>query len=100
MGQAFTLLIQEEKQRAFGPSSRMPIELASLSVSSFNNNGKGPMGKLFRTNFQKNNYAGGTSNLGTSKTTIMQVAPAIWGTTTIIMQESITIQETIATGVP
>ncbi|XP_015158323.1 uncharacterized protein [Solanum tuberosum] len=42
MAQAFSLLIQEEKQREFRPSSRVPMELASLSVTTSNSNGKGP----------------------------------------------------------
>ena len=54
MGQAFSLLIQEEKQREFKPVGRMSTDSVSLNVKAVDNKGHG--GRPFRTNFQGNNY--------------------------------------------
>lgn len=55
MAQAFSLLIQEEKQREFKPAGRMPMESTSLNARVLNNKVKG--GRTFQTNNQNNNYA-------------------------------------------
>ncbi|KAH0650934.1 hypothetical protein KY284_030846 [Solanum tuberosum] len=60
MGQAFSLLIQEEKQREFKPIGRMPTDSISLNANSLDNKSHG--GRTFRTNYQGNSYAGGNSN--------------------------------------
>ena len=60
MGQTFSLLIQEEKQREFKPIGRMSTDLVSLNVKAVDNKGHG--GRFFRTNFQGNNYANGYGN--------------------------------------
>ncbi|KAH0671524.1 hypothetical protein KY290_026317 [Solanum tuberosum] len=62
MAQAFSLLIQEEKQREFKPTGRMPMDATSLNVDAFNN--KVQAGRIFRTNYQHNNYAGGSYSSG------------------------------------
>ena len=54
MGQAFSLLIQEEKQREFKPIGRMSTDSVSLNVKAVDNKGHG--GRPFRTNFQGNSY--------------------------------------------
>lgn len=64
MAHAFSLLIQEEKQREFRPSSRVPMESASLSVNTSNSNGKGPAGRNYKTSFSNNNYSGSNSTSG------------------------------------
>ncbi|XP_069149155.1 uncharacterized protein [Solanum lycopersicum] len=58
MGQAFSLLIQEEKQRELKPVGR--TDSVSLNVKAVDNKGHG--GRPFRTNFQGNNYANGYGN--------------------------------------
>ncbi|KAH0747741.1 hypothetical protein KY290_008209 [Solanum tuberosum] len=62
MAHAFSLLIQEEKQREFKPTGRMSMDATSLNVGAFNN--KVQAGRTFRTNYQNNNYAGGSYNSG------------------------------------
>ena len=42
-GQAFSLLIQEEKQREFKPIGRMPTDLVSLNAKTLDNKGHGRM---------------------------------------------------------
>ena len=54
MGQAFSLLIQEEKQKEFKPIGRMSTNSVSLNVKAVDNKGHG--GIPFRTNFQANSY--------------------------------------------
>ncbi|KAH0715961.1 hypothetical protein KY290_008917 [Solanum tuberosum] len=62
MAQAFSLLIQEKKQREFKPTGRMPMDATSLNLGAFNN--KVQAGRIFRTNYQHNNYAGGSYSSG------------------------------------
>ncbi|XP_049399809.1 uncharacterized protein LOC125863877 [Solanum stenotomum] len=63
MAQAFSLLIQEEKQREFKPTGRMPMDATSLNVGAFNN--KVQAGITFSTNYQNNNSGeGGNYNSG------------------------------------
>ena len=62
MGQAFSLLIQEEKLREFKPVGRMSTYSVSLNVKVVDNKGNG--GRFFKTNFQGNNYANGYGNHG------------------------------------
>ena len=50
MGQTFSLLIQEEKQREFKPTGRVPTDLISLNTNVVGNK------RIFRTNYQGNNY--------------------------------------------
>lgn len=40
MAQTFSVLIQEEKQREFKPTGRMPMDSTSMNISVTNNNGK------------------------------------------------------------
>ena len=62
MGQAFSLLIQEEKQREFKPIGRMSTDSVSLNVRAVDNKGHG--GRPFRTNFQGNSYGNSYGNYG------------------------------------
>lgn len=49
MAQAFSLLIQEEKQREFKLVGQMTMKSTTFNVNTFNN--KIPMGKIFRKIF-------------------------------------------------
>ena len=61
MAQAFSLLIQEEKQREFKPANQIPMESISLNMNSSNNNGKGSIGRSYKASFSNDNYSGNTS---------------------------------------
>ena len=57
--QAFSLLIQEEKQREYRPASRTPMESISLNVNA----GRGSQGgRGNRTNFPSNNDSNNNNN--------------------------------------
>lgn len=64
MVQAFSLLIQEEKQREFRPTGRMPMDSTALNAAIGSSSGKG--GRSFRTNYHGNGYAGMNNNAGGS----------------------------------
>ena len=60
--QAFSLLIQEEKQREYRPASRTPMESISLNVNA----GRGSQGgRGYRTNFSSNNDSNTNNNRST-----------------------------------
>nr|XP_010318432.2 uncharacterized protein LOC101252423 [Solanum lycopersicum] len=61
MAQAFSLLIQEKKQREFKPANQIPVESISLNVNSSNNNGKGSTGRNYKASFSNDKYSGNTS---------------------------------------
>ena len=61
MAQAFSLLIQEEKQREFKPANQISMESISLNVNSSNNNGKGSTGRNYKASFSNDKYSGNTS---------------------------------------
>lgn len=64
MAQAFSLLIQEEKQREFKSVGKMPMDSTSLTVNVANNIGKNMTTRPFKTNYQVNGYPGGNNNTG------------------------------------
>ena len=57
MAQAFSLLIQEEKQREFKPFNQILMESTSLNVNSSNNNEKVSTGRNFKTSFSNDKYS-------------------------------------------
>lgn len=64
MAQAFSLLIQEEKQSEFKPTGRMPMDSTSINAGVFND--KVQIGRTFKTNYQNNssgnNYYQGSNS--------------------------------------
>lgn len=62
--QAFSLLIQEEKQKEYRPANRTPMESISLNVNA----GRGSQGgRGYRTNFPSNN----DSNINNNRSTMI-----------------------------
>ncbi|XP_019266335.1 PREDICTED: uncharacterized protein LOC109243798 [Nicotiana attenuata] len=66
MAHAFSLLIQEEKQREVKPHNQLMLDSASLNVNvpSYNNfNNRAPMNNNFRTNYSPNNHPSTSARL-------------------------------------